>query len=280
MERNHPTPSRRNFIRSLAFGGAALLATRGMFAEEKIPAVFEAALPSTDGQPDWLYTPTEDPDPNRTYWLVVGAHGVGETGQGACGISGLAKYFDDVIVLGPSFSQPAIDPSTPRTDTIPKSFYQMSGPASEARLLSQIAQLSRWWRLHPQIILHGFSAGAQFVHRFAFKHPELVAGVAAHSAGTWAGQRQDDPINPAARRIPFAISCGASDTGKAWPGAPLARLDGCHQFVAELEQQGFDVNLRTWPETEHALTSMACTQTRRLVERVRRQTNSARAAVG
>jgi len=279
MDLNHPTDSRRNFLRTIAYGTAGLLAARGTFAQELSP-VFEATLPGDHGQPDWLYTPTEAPDPHRSYWLVVGAHGVGENGRGACGISSLVKHFEDVIVLGPSFTQPPADPAAAHTTGIPKVLYQMSGPTSEAHLLTQIERISRWWRLQPRIILHGFSAGAQFVHRFAFKHPEQVAGVAAHSAGTWAGQQEDDPINPAARQIPFALSCGDADTGKAWPGAPLPRLEGCHQFAKELEQQGFDVSLRTWPQVAHTLTPMACAQTRKLVEKVRQRADLGRTLLG
>jgi len=256
-------------LRTITSATAGFLATRGTFAQERVPQVFETALPGEDSTPDWLYTPTEDPDPNRTYWLVVGAHGVGEAGRGACGIANLVQYFDDVIVLGPSFTQPPADPAMPRPTAMPKVLYQMSGPASEAQLFYQIARISKWWRLQPRMILHGFSAGAQFVHRFAFKHPQLVAGVAAHSAGTWAALNGDDRIAPAAHEIPFALSCGEADTGKAWPGARLPRLEGCRTFAHDLEELGFEVSLRTWPRITHQLTSMACAQTQELVENVR-----------
>ena len=36
------------------------------------------------------------------------------------------------------------------------------------------------------MFLHGFSAGSQFVHRFAMNHSKRVCGVSAHSGGTWA----------------------------------------------------------------------------------------------
>ena len=82
----------------------------------------------------------------------------------------------------------------------------MSGPTHEAKLSELIARLRQNWNLHPKIFLHGFSAGAQFSHRFAFHHPELVAAVSAHSGGSWAMLDGDDRINPAAKHIPFTVS--------------------------------------------------------------------------
>jgi len=88
----------------------------------------ETALTSSDGSTAWLYTPTEKPDAAKTYWLVVGVHGVGAVGKGACGAAYLAKAFDDVIVLRPSFGPPERDKDAPRLPGMPRDSYQMSGP--------------------------------------------------------------------------------------------------------------------------------------------------------
>jgi|GEM_PF-6579388 len=74
----------------------------------------ETTLTSSDGSTAWLYMPAEKPDPAKTYWLVVGVHGVGANGEGACGAAYLAKAFDDGVALGPSFSQPERDKDAPR----------------------------------------------------------------------------------------------------------------------------------------------------------------------
>lgn len=148
----------------------------------------ETAIKDTDGLTSWIYTPTSQPDPAKTYWLVVGVHGGSGIARGAAGVAGWATAMDDVIVLGPSFSmrnRTELDKSGSRaaeTASLRDDFV-MCGPVHEAKLKAQIAELRRHWNLHPKIMLHGFSGGAQFGHRFAFKNPDLVVAVSAHSAG-------------------------------------------------------------------------------------------------
>lgn len=101
-----------------------------------------------------------------------------------------------MIVLGPSFSQPKRVEGAPRPPGMPRDSYQMSGPTHEAKLAALIAEVGKIWKLNPKIVVHGFSAGAQFAHRFAFKHPEQVVGVSAHSGGSWAKLEGDDKTNP------------------------------------------------------------------------------------
>jgi poly(3-hydroxybutyrate) depolymerase len=228
-----------------------------------------------DGLISYIYTPTEKPDPVKTYWLVVGVHGAGGTGQGACGVANWATTFDDVIVLGPSFAQPKPgnapkrDPAAPPMTVMPRDSYQMAGPVPDAKLKALIAEIGRTWKLHPKILGHGFSAGAQFVHRFAFNNPTLVAAVSAHSAGTWATQEGGDRINPEARAIPFALSCGENDLAKSFPGAAGTRLGLCRAFAADLLGLGFNVQLGTWPGVGHAQSAAALAMARALLDRIR-----------
>lgn len=234
----------------------------------------ETTLPDANGLTHWLYTPTEKPVVGKTYRLVVGVHGVGGTGKGACGVSTWATEFDDVIVLGPSFEQPKRDPNAPRPATIPRDIYQMSGPTHEAKLAELIEQIGKTWKLQPKIFLHGFSAGAQFAHRYAFKHPELVAGVSAHSAGSWARIDGDDRINPAAKVIPFALSCGEADQGSGGPPGSPTRIAGVRLFSEQLLSLGFAVSLQTWPGIGHEQTPEAKAMGRALLEKLRSNARS------
>lgn len=59
----------------------------------------------------------------------------------------------------------------------------MNGPAQETKLIALIAEVGEAWKLHPKVFFHGFSEGAELVHRFAMKNPEHVADVSAASAG-------------------------------------------------------------------------------------------------
>jgi len=250
----------------------ALITAGSVFAAE--------TMTDDDGLTAWLYTPTEKPDPAKTYWLVVGVHGVGANGKGACGAAYLAKAFDDVIVLGPSFGQPKRVEGAPRSPGMPRDSYQMSGPTHEAKLAALIAEVGRTWKLHPKIVVHGFSAGAQFAHRFAFKHPEQVAGVSAHSGGSWAKLEGDDKINPAATNILFAVSCGEDDKGSGGPPGTPTRIDGAKQFTENLKSLDFTVELRTWPGVAHDFAPGLMPMTKTLVEKVRAASARSETAAG
>jgi predicted esterase len=235
------------------------------------PSAFaaETALMNRGGLTNWLYTPTAQPDAAKTYWLVLGVHGAGGNGKGAAGASGWAKEFDDVVVLGPSFAQPKLPPNAPRPSGMPRDIFQMSGPAHEEKLHGLIAEIGKTWKLHPKIILHGFSAGAQFAHRYAFRHPELVAAVSAHSGGSWAQIEGEDRINPAAKHIPFVVSCGEDDKGTGGPPGTPPRIDGAHRFAENLRSLGFSVEFKTWPGVGHAVSPGVMPMARALLEQVR-----------
>lgn len=118
-------------------------------------------------------------------------------------------------------------------------------------------------------VLHGFSAGAQFSHRCAFHHPELVAAVSAHSGGSWAKLDGDDRINPAARHALFTVSCGADDRGTGGsPGKP-PRIEGARRFTEQPLSLGFSVEFKTWPGIGHYQTPEAKALGRAPLEKVR-----------
>lgn len=211
----------------------------------------ETTLKDSEGRTAYLYTPTDKPEKDKTYWLVIGVHGVGGDGKGAAGLAEWAK--DDVIVLGPSFNEvkpPAADAkpehAKPKPVTPMAESYQMNGPAHEAKLKALIKEVGKTWKTHPKVFLHGFSAGAQFVHRFTMKNPDLVAGVSAASAGSWS-----DDIHPAAATVPFAISCGQYDKAKSWPEAPMHRLEWMQAFEKALTAAHFDVQARVIANVGH-----------------------------
>lgn len=212
----------------------------------------ETILIDSEGQKTYLYTPAEKPMEGKTYWLAIGVHGAGGEGKGGGGIGYWAK--DDVIVLGPSFLQPKRDENAHKTGGPPPESYQMCGPTHEAKLKALIAEVGKTWKLHPKVFLHGFSAGAQFVHRFAMKNPEMVAGVSAASAGSWS-TRGFGEINPAASGIPFGISCGQYDREKSGPSSPLNRLEWMQEFAKALKDAHFDVDSRVIPNTGHKATA-------------------------
>ena len=113
----------------------------------------------------------------KTYWLLVSVHGGGGNGQEHFLSDGVRRAADQIgleaIVVSPSFSN--LDVQASRFPSL-----------GEGRFLTSVlADLRRRFRLRPKMLLTGYSRGAQFCHRFAFRRPHLVQAVAPFSAGVW-----------------------------------------------------------------------------------------------
>ncbi len=196
----------------------------------------EKIIKDEQGMDCYVYTP-DDLDPSKTYQLIVGVHGAGGKGNGAAGMKGWADR-GDVIVIGPSFQTKGDRP------------YQNGDGPHAAKLIKLIDGLKKDYKLEEKIFMHGFSGGSQFAHRFVMLHPDLVCGVSSHSGGSWATDTYGT-INKKAKKIPFAISCGEKDTGKAWGDAPFNRLEWFKRFKEEIDKDGFCYAGTTWPDVAH-----------------------------
>ena len=196
----------------------------------------EAVIKDSQGMDCFVYTP--DPiDPDKTYQLVVGVHGAGGKGNGAGGMKDWAKR-GDVIVIGPSFETKGEAP------------YQNGNGVHAEKLIDLFETLKKEYKLHDKMFLHGFSGGSQFVHRFTMLNPKYVCGVSAHSGGTWATDNYGE-ISSSAKKIPFAISCGEKDTGKAFPESPFTRMEWFGRFRDEIDKKRFPHIAASWPEVGH-----------------------------
>jgi predicted esterase len=232
-----------------------------------------------DGLPAYGYAPTAKPTAGKTYWLVVGVHGVGGDGQLAAGAAKLASQFDDVLVLGPTFIDAGVVARKAQRPTEIQDYYQVAGPEHTAKLDALIEQVGKVWPTHPKVILHGYSGGSQFVCHYAMAHPDKIAGVAAHSGGSWMTLDGDEKkigdftlsekINPAAKSIPFVVSCGEADVEFSSKASKLNRINGARKFAADLKSLEFDVDLKTWPRQGHVFTPGAYEQTKALVAKIR-----------
>jgi len=180
----------------------------------------DEALKDSMGRDYWLYTPASI-DPKKTYWLVVGVHGHNGKGAGAGGLKSWIAKFDNVIVVGPTFP-----------DNGP--YYQVLEGESDIQLLNLNRDLSKKFKLHRRMFIHGFSGGAQYAHRFASRHPDFVIGVSAHSGGTW----EAGPDKKAT--FPWVISCGLKDT-QVSAGATAPRIDCFRAFYKVMNHGRFTV---------------------------------------
>ncbi|OYV06187.1 MAG: hypothetical protein CFE26_07670 [Verrucomicrobiales bacterium VVV1] len=205
----------------------------------------EVVVKDTEGMDAWVYLPTAEPKPGKSYWLVVGVHGLGGNGKGAMGLSPWAV--DDVIVLGPSFVNG----------------YQSGDGTNAEKLKALITKIGGKWKLHPKILLHGFSAGAQFTHRFAIQNPDVVGVASAHSAGSWS-----PPTGPLPT-VFFAVSCGETDTQKADPRMELNRLEGLRAFAKALGEQKVPHEVKTWPGVGHSQCPQVIEMAKRAFETMR-----------
>jgi hypothetical protein len=64
----------------------------------------ETTLTDSEGLTAWVRTPSEKPDPVKTYQLVVGGHDVGAPGKRGPGVLAGWKDLDDVIIRGAAFA--------------------------------------------------------------------------------------------------------------------------------------------------------------------------------
>ncbi len=198
------------------------------------------------GRDYFVYTPNTI-DPDKTYTLVVGVHGYRGKGNGAGGYAGWVNQHD-VIVLGPTYDSDG---------------YQYLQKGSDQQTIDLIKQLHKAYTLHDKIFIAGFSGGSQYAHRFAMKYPDLVAGCAAHSGGTWAtGDYAERAVpNPKARGVLFVISCGENDTKKSFGEAPFGRLEWAKKYETMLDKGGFIYDAQYWPGVGHSQSSGAKQQT-------------------
>jgi predicted esterase len=181
------------------------------------------------GRDYWILAP-EKLAPHRAYWLVVLVHGFGGRGEEALWMRRALARFDDFIIVAPSF---------------PEGF-QLLEHETDRQLIDLFRSLRQRRRLHERMFLVGFSAGAQFAHRFTMRHPALVAGCAAHSGGTWGPD-----CNPAARHIPIAVSCGLDDIARSSIAQQRSRVQAAHKYFRELAAAGFHIKARLFSGLAH-----------------------------
>jgi len=179
----------------------------------------------------YVYLP-KDFDAQKRYWLFVAVHGLGGNGDGALGWADFADE-GQCIVVGPTF----------------KGRYQFPTADNDIgrNMIAIHKELSRKYRLHRKFFVTGFSAGAQFAHRFALECPRSVGGCAAHSAGSW------ETPNTKARRVPFVVTCGADDE---------ERIHAAKSFAEDLERKRYQVTTGWFKGVGHQL----CDEARKLTK--------------
>jgi poly(3-hydroxybutyrate) depolymerase len=137
------------------------------------------------------------------------------------------------LVLAPLFPASASEPADP--DNYKFIVRQLR---FDLVLLDMVTQIARSHRVDTRrFLMHGFSGGAQFVHRFLYLHPERVAAASIAAPGRvtpldfskpwWAGVADvaevlgGRPVDLAAlRAVAVQVLVGEDDTGPVEPGDP------------------------------------------------------------
>jgi pimeloyl-ACP methyl ester carboxylesterase len=213
-------------------------------------------------------------DPDATYWALVVVHGGGGGARTNTKAIGMRKYADEMnlpsIVIMPRFI----------TEDKQVSRFPVLG--EDGFLKAVLADVGKEFRLHPKILLTGYSMGGQFSHRFAFTHPDLVYACAPLAAGTWSTpdgrlliEQYGEVENPGAfllnqenagkvperlrnlfdRRTAEVAGLPAADGADRIPflvmcGTLDSRLSIAKDFAACLQDSGFVVET-AWPRTPH-----------------------------
>ena len=220
-----PTPRRLGFAACL-LAVAACCARAG----EEEP---KRRLRSDPTQEYWVYLPG-DFDAAKRYWLFVAVHGLGGNGENALG---WAKFADEgrCIVVGPTFTG---------TYQFPK-----AGSGHGKALIEIVKELGKQYKLERKFFITGFSAGAQFAHRFTLECAQYVVGCAAHSAGSWGSP------NTKARYVPFVVTCGEDDK---------SRIHIARNFADDLKRKGYKVTSAWYKGVAHSMCGEARELTRDL----------------
>ncbi|MBX3436796.1 MAG: hypothetical protein KF861_04835 [Planctomycetaceae bacterium] len=116
-------------------------------------------------------------DVTKSYWPLVIVHGGGGNPRSNARVLAFRRMLADqnfpAILIAPEFV------------TTDKQVSRFPALGEDAFLKAVLAQVRSAYRVHPKILLTGYSMGGQFAHRFAFANPDLVQACAPFAAGTW-----------------------------------------------------------------------------------------------
>ncbi|MQA81049.1 MAG: alpha/beta hydrolase [Streptosporangiales bacterium] len=231
-----------------------------------------------------LYVPhSYSEDDDRRYQLVVAVHGTGRMVELSRELFADFCERHDCIVLAPLFPCGIDEPG----ELSNYKFIEYRGIRYDEILLAMVDEISSIWRVSSdRFMLHGFSGGGHFTHRFAYLHPERLLAISVGSPGVvtlldfghpwWVGvadveERFGRSVDlDALRRVAVHMVVGADDTA-TWeitiregdrlyqPGVHLqgdTRIDRIRSLARSFEDHGIAVQLDLVPGVSHELVSL------------------------
>jgi poly(3-hydroxybutyrate) depolymerase len=142
----------------------------------------------------YAYIPSSyDENLNIDYPLAVIVHGNERAAQKYRSVFKDFAEANQTIILAPLFPCGIIEPY----DMDNYKFIKFHDIRFDYVLLAMVDELAEKYRIdHSQFLLHGFSGGGQFVHRFYYLHPDRLLGVSIGAPGRLTLLDRKDKGNP------------------------------------------------------------------------------------
>lgn len=193
-----------------------------------------------------LYVPKRrESDPAR-YPLVVMQHGTGRTATRYRDAMIEFAEQERVVILAPYFPAGIIDPN----DLHNFKFLEYRGIRFDLILLGMVEEVARKLPIESEkFLLHGFSGGGQFAHRFLYAHPQRLLAVSIGAPGRmtlldettewWLGTKNfaeifgSPPDIEAIRKVKIQLVVGDQDN-ESWE----INNQGDSNWLPGLEKQG------------------------------------------
>ncbi|MFI6875245.1 alpha/beta hydrolase [Streptomyces sp. NPDC050400] len=218
------------------------------------------------------HTPQADPLP-----LIVVQHGTGRSAEVYRNEWAPFARENRCVILAPLFPAGLVEPG----DLHGFKFLEYKGIRFDEELLHIVEEVGERWNTETErFLLHGFSGGGQFAHRFAYAHPHRLAGVSIGAPGRitqlddslpwWLGtqgfkERFGIEIDrDALRRVPVHMVVGSEDL-ETWEinnvGGPnwmdgvektgSTRVERLNVLKENFSAQGIDVRFDLVPGVGH-----------------------------
>lgn len=172
-----------------------------------------------------LYVPKDYDGNDAVYPLVIPVHGTGRGAQSFRNLFADLAEARQCIILAPLFPCGIIEPR--EMDNY--KFIKFHDIRYDLVLLAMVDEIAERYRVDPnRLLIHGFSGGAQFVHRFLYLHPRRLAAASIGAPGRvtlldetlpwWMGTKDfsrvfgTEPDIEALRKVAVQMLVGAEDT--------------------------------------------------------------------
>ncbi|MGH2558919.1 MAG: alpha/beta hydrolase [Thermomicrobiales bacterium] len=225
-----------------------------------------------------LYVPLDHDEATEPYPIAVIVHGTNRPAQEYRDAFAEFAEAHKCVVLSPLF--PAGIPDRGNLNNY--KFIKHGGIRFDHVLLAMLDEVAETYNVDKErFLLHGFSGGGHFAHRFLYLHPDRLLGVSIGAPGVvtllddehdwWVGVRNLEeefgiaPDLDAMRQVPVLMVIGGNDT-ETWEitlkpghrlwmkGADLAganRLQRVESLKASFERHGIAVRHEVVPGVGH-----------------------------